>query len=416
MKFQHLFTEADILLPHFEKKEDYTRWATIACDQFTSETEYWTELDALVGAAPSALRVVLPEVYLSSDNSDRIAAINETMRAYLDTLLTVHKDAMIYLERTQPNGKIRRGLVGKIDLECYEYTKGSAAPIRATEGTVLERIPPRVAIRRNAPIELPHVMLLADDPKNTILGPVTAGKDGFETAYDFDMNMGGGHIAGYFLDGAAIARVKAAIDALAAEGGEETPLVFAVGDGNHSLASAKASFEEVKARIGAEAAATHPARYALVELVNLHDEALEFEPIYRVLFGADPTVVLEKFRTYAAALDGTARPQEIRVVYGGKEETITVAHPNWELAVGTVGDFVEAYAKETGAVVDYIHGIDSTEKLAAGENAIGFLFAGMEKGDLFPSVKADGALPRKTFSMGEARDKRYYLEARRITD
>ena len=414
------FSAADILLPDFKKTKGEA-WAVVACDQFTSEPEYWERAQALVGDAPSTLRLILPEVYLEK-TKERVPVINATMRAYLSGLLVEHKNSMIYLERVQSDGKVRRGLIGKIDLEAYDYKKGAVSPVRATEGTVTERIPPRVAIRRDAALELPHVMVLIDDEEKSVIEPIAARKGELREAYDFDLMLGGGHVSAWFLDESEQARALKALEALAASeamktryGVEAAPLTFAVGDGNHSLASAKAAYEEVKAALGAQKAADHPARYALVELVNLHDEALEFEPIYRVLFGVDPEDVMREFEKYAATLKGSADAQSVLCVGTFEDRAIEVKRPVSQLTVGTVGDFIDGYLKtHKGASVDYIHGVESTRKLAAGENAIGFLFDGMAKNQLFKAVICDGALPRKTFSMGHAEDKRYYLECRKI--
>ena len=393
----------------------------MACDQFTSEPEYWQKAEQIVGDSPSTLRVILPEAYLE-ETKERVPIINRTMREYLDGVLCEHKDCMIYLERVQSDGKIRRGLIGKIDLEAYDYRKGATSPVRATEGTVAERIPPRVAIRRDAAIELPHVMVLIDDAQRAVIEPFAALKDSLRAAYDFDLMLGGGHVSAWFVEGEQICRVEKALEALSTPefvhkryGLDVPPLVFAVGDGNHSLASAKAAYEEVKASIGVEAAKTHPARYALVELVNLHDEALEFEPIYRVMFGVSPTDVMAELSAYLERLDGSAEAQKITCVGTFEDKELVAKHPISQLTVGTLGDFIDGYLKtHKEASVDYIHGIEATRKLSAREDAIGFLFEGMQKNQLFKAVICDGALPRKTFSMGHAEDKRYYLEGRKI--
>ena len=293
--------------------------------------------------------------------------------------------------------------------------------IRATEGTVLERIPPRVAIRRGAAVELPHVMVLIDDPEKTVIEPVSARSESLKTAYDFELMLGGGHVKGYWLDKETRESLNGALaslitpEAMESRYGEACePLLFAVGDGNHSLASAKAAYEEIKAKLG-EAAEDHPARYALVEIVNLHDEALAFEPIYRVMFGVSPVAVLEALRAYAGELDGRERPQKVEYIHAGGEGSLVFRYPTQQLTVGTLQTFIDGYlASHPEASVDYIHGVEVTENLARRENAIGFLFDGMAKDQLFKTVICDGALPRKTFSMGHAEDKRYYLECRRI--
>ena len=313
--------EADIYLPDFEKV-DGSRWATVACDQFTSEREYWENADAYVGGSPSALRVILPEAYLD-EAGKRIGKINSTMEEYLKDVLVCHKDTMIYLERVQSDGKVRRGIVGAVDLEEYDYSKGSQSLIRATEGTVLDRIPPRVAIRRDAQIELPHIMILIDDEQRSVIEPIAAKAAEYELAYDFDLMLGGGHATGRFIPAEDIKDINIALDELATSeqmldkyGINCAPLLFAMGDGNHSLATAKALYEEIKAQIGAEAAKDHPARYALCEIVNLHDEALEFEPIYRVVFGVEPEKFVAELSDYAKRLCGAEeREQKIKYVY-----------------------------------------------------------------------------------------------------
>ena len=415
------FSAAEILLPNFEQIEG-SRWSVVACDQFTSERGYWEKAEALVGESPSALRLILPEAYLN-ETATRVPQINQTMHTYLNEILQPHPNAMIYLERTQSDGTIRRGIVGKVDLEMYDYHKGSQSAIRATEGTVLERIPPRVAVRRNAVLELPHVMLLIDDPKRTVIEPIAARASALDLAYDFDLMLGGGHVCGKWLSEADRLAVEAALialvtpDQMAERYGESTlsPLLFAVGDGNHSLASAKEAYNEVKAQIGEEAAMNHPSRYALVEIVNLHDEALVFQPIYRVVFGVEPQALLADLQTYASGLDGNMPVQKVEYAAQGMNGTLIFEHPIKQLTVGTLQDFLDTYVKNhPEAEVDYIHGEGSVRNLIDRPDAIGFLFDGMGKDQLFRTVIYDGALPRKTFSMGHAEDKRYYLEARVI--
>ncbi len=414
---------ADILLPEREQIEKGV-WATIACDQFTSELAYWQQAEALVGDEPSTLHLMLPEVYLD-ETATRLPAIHDAMQHALTDQLCLHADSMIAVERTQSDGLVRHGLVAQIDLEYYDYKKGASSLIRATEGTVLERIPPRVAIRRDATIELPHVMLLIDDPQATVLEPLfePSAKKERAVAYDCDLMLGGGHIHGSFLTVAQKAAVSTALDALItpdammARYGDRTlaPLLFAVGDGNHSLASAKAAYEEIKAEIGEQAAATHPARYALIEIVNLHDSALRFEPIYRVLFHVDPVEVIRALGDYAKTQNGAATPQVVHCVGCFEPCDVEIAHPVQQLTVGTLQAFLDDYlAHHPEASVDYIHGEDSVKALASVPDAVGFVFNGMEKSQLFRTVIYDGALPRKTFSMGHARDKRYYMECRKI--
>ncbi len=410
------FYPANILLPDFNKV-DGTKWATIACDQFTSEPEYWNAAEALVGNAPSALRVILPELYLNDKREERVEAINAKMKEYERDVLTEHKDSMIYLERIDAQGNLRRGIVACIDLEDYDYTEGKKPLIRATEGTVLDRIPPRAEVRKNASIELPHVMLLIDDAKKEIIEKCAEIKDTFTPAYDFPLMLGGGGVRAYFMTDSAIERVQNSIAKLAE--GEDEPLLFAVGDGNHSLATAKAHYEAIKAECG-ETAKDSPARYALCEVVNIHDASLEFEPIYRVVFGVDAEGLLNELSAYARAVSEDERnkvypAQKVHCIYGENKADVEFSHGCHSLTVGTLQRFLDAYVKAHGECeLDYIHGVDSLTSLATRENAIGFIFDGMEKKDLFPAVARDGALPRKTFSMGEAKDKRYYIESRKI--
>ena len=405
-----VFSGADILLPDLARV-DGTRYAVIACDQFTSEPAYWEEADATVGDAPSTLRMILPECYLD-ERADRIPAINAAMDTLLaDGFFTVHPDSIVYLERTCPDGRIRRGLIGKIDLECYGFLPTDRKLVRATEGTVLERIPPRVEIRRDAALELPHVMLLVDDPRDTLFSAVRG--EGTRV-YDFALMAGGGRVRGTLLSEAEKAAVDEALSSLTLDDGT-APLLFAVGDGNHSLATAKTCYEELKARIGAEAAAAHPARYALVEVGNLHDKALDFEPIYRVVTGADPEDLVAAFRAYTEKEgDAALAKADFTVITGGAERTLTLGATHVQ-PVGTLQKFLDLYlADHPDVEIDYIHDEDSLRALAAADGAVGFLFRGMSKDDLFPAILSGGPLPRKTFSMGHARDKRYYLEARRI--
>ncbi|MBP5610474.1 MAG: DUF1015 domain-containing protein [Clostridia bacterium] len=410
------FYPADILLPDF-KKVDGTRYAVVACDQFTSEPAVWDETEKIVGEAPSTLRFILPELWLP-ERKERIPGIHDAMeRALSNGTFTEYPHAMIYLRRTQSDGTVREGLIGAIDLLDYDYRPGSKPPIRATEGTVLERVPPRVDIRRGAKIELPHVMLLLDDPNKTVIEPLAEIATDKAPLYDFDLMQGGGHVTGYLLDRAEQKRVDDTLEALAPEG--EDPLVFAVGDGNHSLAAAKAYFEELLETLGDEAM-THPARYALVELVNLHSAALVFRPIYRAVFGADQNDLMNALLSDVLTSSVTnvgAPAAHLTVLTKENSSAVTYPHGTHPLDVGTLQSFLDRYvAAHPGVTVDYIHGEDALASIVSERGAIGFTFPGMEKEQLFPAVSERGALPRKTFSMGAAREKRYYLEARKIAE
>ena len=422
-KFEKLgFYPADILMP---KGQDMNKWAVVACDQFTSEPEYWRSVEEKVGADPSTLRLILPEAKLKDPNVESIIGdINDSMKKYLDGgIFETMSESLIYVERQQSDGRIRHGLIGMVDLDAYDFTPGSGALIRATEGTVLDRIPPRAKVRRNAPIELPHVMLLIDNPERTVIEPLTAAVDGMEKIYDFELMQKGGHIRGYKLSAAQIDAVAEALEGLTSDEAMQSkygvsgvaPLLFAVGDGNHSLATAKACYEEQKAGKTPEEYLKLPARYALVEVVNNHDDALQFEPIHRVVFDIDKDRFMEMFMAaYPNAYEGKGEGHVIEFVWEGVDTFYTVPDPKVQLAVGTLQAVIDDYVKNVGGEVDYIHGDDVTRELGSKSGNMGFLLPAMGKEQLFKTVMADGVLPRKTFSMGHAQDKRYYIEARAI--
>lgn len=413
------FTTADILLPKLNS-EEMTKWAVVACDQYTSEPQYWEKTADIAGAAPSALKLILPEVYLEApDAKQRISEINKTMLDYISSgIFEEYKNSLILTVRTQADGKVRTGLVGAIDLEMYDYTKGSTSQVRATEATVASRIPPRVEIRRDAALELPHIMILIDDIKKTVIEPLEARIDTLKKVYDFELMQGGGHLAGYLVRGEDAKAVFAALDALADKDGfnsryglsGEEVLLYAMGDGNHSLATAKACYEEKKSSGSPNAAL---ARYALAEVVNLHSEALEFEAIHRVIVDVDINDLMSKMTEALGLVKGTDG-QSFTVVLGGNEENYTITKESSNLTVGSLQSFLDDYLSKNKGVIDYIHGDDVVRSLCKAENSIGFLLPSMTKAELFPTVIKDGALPRKTFSMGHAHDKRFYCEARKI--
>ena len=414
------FRPADILLP---RDCAYDKWSVVACDQYTSQPEYWQRVEEYVGAAPSALRLILPESCLDGPNVETdIMEVNNTMTRYLrEERLQEYPDALIYVERRLDDLKVRRGLVGMVDLERYDYEPGSGAAVRATEGTVMSRIPPRVAVRKNAPLELPHIMLLTDDPGKTVIEPLAARRDKMQKVYDFDLMERGGHITGWLLDEKSKVLVANALAALAspetfrARYGSDEVMAFAVGDGNHSLATAKECYERQKKLVPQEQWDSLPARFALCELVNLHDPALTFEAIHRVLFGVEPEKVVEALlKRFPDAFRGEGDGHVLRYYHAGGHGAVTVPHPAAQLEVGTLQSFLDDYVKEYGGRIDYIHGADVARDLAARPGNLAFLLPAMGKEQLFPTVIHDGALPRKTFSMGEAHDKRFYLEARKI--
>lgn len=392
------FFPADILLP----KDNFEKWAVVACDQYTSERDYWMDVERMVEGYPSALNIILPEVYLKKNNQERIDDINETMEEYLESdVFDEFKDSMIYVER-ESNHTVRRGVVGLIDLEEYEYTSGTDALIRATEATVIDRLPPRIEIRKNASLEMPHIMLLVDDPELSVIEPLGKNKDDYKPAYDFRLMKGGGIVKGWFLDKKSINKVQNSLDNLLKS--KKDGMLFAVGDGNHSLATAKECYNLSK---------DPKQRYALVELVNIHDKSIEFEPIYRVLFNVDPVEFIEHFKIYTDHMggDGTQWFEYVSTKKSGFIEVKSTA----KLPIGTLQTYIDRYIQaHPNARVDYIHGSETVRTLCKAPNTLGFLFDGMKKSELFPAIAADGSLPRKTFSMGHAADKRFYIEARKI--
>lgn len=474
-KFESLGVKIpEILLP--AEGTDLTKWAVIACDQYTSQPNYWENVRKEVGSDPSTLNMIFPEIYLKDeDRESRIENINKTMRRYLDEgILKPQKPGFILVDRSTPCASSRKGLIIAVDLECYDYTAGSRTLIRATEGTVLDRIPPRVKIRENADIELPHIMVLIDDPGRTIIEKLYERKEKYKKLYDFELMQGGGHIKGWMIDDdESMAAISDALEKLAEpeafahkyglnESGygsmtqkpgscESGVLLFAAGDGNHSLATAKAHWENVKAKLGLVPGSSeikeHPARYALVELVNVHDDGLVFEPIHRVLFGIKRDNILNQlknackgqtkmdFRLFpsreemqselemlnTAGKNGAA-PHIIPFILEGAYGLLIAHNPSSSLEVGTLQAVLDELAREAacGEVscgsmeTDYIHGEQTVTELGSKAGCMGFYLPAMSKHDLFRTVMLDGVLPRKTFSMGEAEEKRYYLECRRI--
>lgn len=413
------FTTADILIP---KNENMEKWCVVACDQYTSEPSYWSEVESIVGDNPSTLRLTLPEIYLEDDDvSERIKKINETMSNYLDEgIFKTLENSMIYVERTTLDGRVRKGIIGKIDLEDYDYNKGSETMVRATEKTVIERIPPRMKVRENALIELPHIMLLIDDEKKDIIDNLDKVVTKDEMVYDVDLMQKGGHITGYKLKDENVNDILSKLDALADKNifedkygvSDKGVLLFAVGDGNHSLATAKATYNKLK-ESNASLDVLNKARYALVEVVNLHSDALEFEPIHRVLFDIDTDDFMRELNKYYD-INKTKMGQKIHIITKYIDDDFYIDNPKSNLAVGSIQLFIDEYLENHKGRVDYIHGDDVTRSLGKKENNIGILLPKMEKNDLFKTVILDGALPRKTFSMGHSYDKRYYLEARKI--
>lgn len=424
----------EILLP--SGLVDLKKWSVVACDQYTSQPDYWEAVAREAAGLPSTLNLIFPEIYLKDEDREaRIRNINAAMGRYLESgILEPQKPGFILIDRSTRHTASRKGLILAVDLECYDYAPGSRTLIRATEGTVLDRIPPRVKIREKAPIELPHIMLLIDDPEKTLIEKLYEKRDSYSKLYDFELMQNGGHIRGWKLeDGESLSLVAAALAGLA-QG--PTPLLFAAGDGNHSLATAKAHWENVRAGLEPQAVANHPARYALVEVVNVHDDGLVFEPIHRVLFRVRGAEVLDNiarickgnsrahYKLYASKDDMESSLNKIKgrrdihhlpFILEGEFGLITVEGPACNLEVGTLQGFLDELLKEKSHIeADYIHGAEVVTELGSRKGCMGFYLPVMDKRDLFRTVILDGVLPRKTFSMGEADEKRYYLECRRI--
>lgn len=427
---------------------DLYKWSVIACDQYTSQPEYWREIEEVVGTAVSTLRLILPEVYLEgADEAERVTEIHQTMEKYLaDGTLQELPRGFMLVERSFGKKYSRCGLVVEIDLETYAYRKGAHSMVRPTEMTVEERIPPRLRVRQTAAVELPHIMLLIDDPDCTVIEPLMAAKNQYQQIYSTELMQKGGHISGWLIpEGKATDDIMRKIEQLAEPEAfrerynlkEDYPLLnFAVGDGNHSMATAKAAWENIKKDLTEEERKNHPARFCLCEVVNIHDKSLEIEPIHRVVFNVDEEELLgaaEKYyqeqgcrliieETHPAKAGGEAKPDangdvvhSFTICSPGGRKTLKVLNPRWGIAVATIQSFLDDFLAGHGeSRIDYIHGMDVVERLGTQERNVGILLPEVLKEDLFIGVIKDGVLPRKTFSMGEANEKRYYMECKKI--
>lgn len=414
----HVLYPGELLLP--ADRTALTEWACVACDQFTSQPKYWQDVRQLVGQRPSTLDLILPECYLD-EAAQRIPRIHQAMRDDLDggVLVPAVSNGFVLVERNTASGA-RVGLVAMLDLECYDPSKAGKALVRASEETIADRVPPRMQVRRGAALECSHVLLLMDDPLHSVIEPLFQKHDELDKLYDFPLMMGGGHLTGYAVtDPADIAALYGALDRLRARLDPNDPLLFAVGDGNHSLAAARACWDEIKHGLTPEQTTTHPARFAMVELENIHDDALRMEPIHRVLFGCDGDDLLDEIAAFAAErgaqLAAGPQAQEIACVYEGKEVLLSVTGSPYSLAVGTLQAFLDHWLPaHPQARLDYVHGEAAVRTLVAGEGAVGFLLPTPERDRLFDTIRAEGALPRKTFSLGSANEKRYYMECRKL--
>jgi hypothetical protein len=425
----------DILLPN--PSIDLTRWAIIACDQYTSSREYWGKVETIIGEAPSTYHLVYPEIYLHNpDEENRISAIQRNMDTYLSRgVLTPAGPGFILVERTLAGGRRRFGLMAALDLECYDFSTDSHSLIRPTEGTILERIPPRLRIREGAALEVPHIMVLMDDPQGRVIEPLLEDKNQLPIVYDTDLMLAGGHVCGYHVKETKwIRRIADNLSAILKEAAQnENPLLFAVGDGNHSLATAKTYWDDLKKTLSP--GQDHPARYALVELQNIHDPGIHFEPIHRVVFSANPASFRDEMQSFFEKNKCTVNMEHIdmsqlkerilppsgdgihhaALLYRGRCEHIGVSPGLHNLPAGTIQGFLDAYMEgNPRASIDYIHGGDTLSELSAKPDTVGVYLPPVSKQSFFDTIIAEGAMPQKTFSMGEAEEKRYYLECRRI--
>ena len=430
MKPTTCFAPAHILLP--SEQVPLEQWGCIACDQFTSDRSYWQRAEKTAAGAPSTLNLILPEVYLEDGDADaRVEKIHATMQDYAQNVLTRAVDGFIYVERTEQSGRVRQGLVGRVDLEAYSYRRGEKCAVRPSECTVESRIPPRMKVRTGAALETPHIMMLADDPGCTLVEPIGAHKSELKKLYEGELMQGGGHIAGGAVeDPAMLAQIDAALAALGSQEAFDAkypqargakPLTLAVGDGNHSLATAKACWEELKKTLTPEQAANHPARWCLAEVCNVHSPAIEIEPIHRVLFNVDCGAVLLALIAWsdshnAGICFGDARQQSFTLAGPHIANVLSFEHPVAPLTVGTIDAFIEYFmARHIEARVDYVHDEPAVRALTR-QGGVAFLLPPFDKSDLFKGVVMGGVLPRKTFSMGHAEEKRYYIECRKIKE
>lgn len=401
----HCFLPADILLPANASLE---RWSVIACDQFTSDIDYWKRVRKTAGSELSAVNMILPEAELSQSSDETINAINRSMeKALEENAFTCYPNAYVYVERTLKDGSVRQGIVGAVDLEAYDFHPEADAKIKATEQTVTERIPPRAAIRRNAPMEFSHTILFCDDPEKKLVEQVGEHKDTLQKLYDFDLMEGGGHIRGWLLTGNAQDAFQEALDAYMVS--RQGQAAFLVADGNHSLATAKRCYEDLKKTLPEEVWKNHPARYAMVEVENIHSDVVVFHPIHRIITGIEPATLLSAMETAS----GEAQ-YPVRWVTAQGEGTVILPGKADQLQIAAVQPFLDAWLQTNPGQIDYIHDDDALRKLANAPACLGLLMETMDKSALFSFIASGHVLPRKTFSLGHAAEKRYYLEGRKI--
>ena len=413
-----IFLPGDILVP---KDADMSLWSVIACDQYTAQPEYWESVEKRIGDKPSTLKLIIPEAFLEKrDINEMTKSAEECMRKYLsEGVLRTLDNSFVYVERDMTVDEKRHGLVGLVDLEAYDFRSASTSPIRATEGTVESRLPARVKLREGAALELPHIVIFIDDPKNTVFNAIS--RD--EKLYDFELMDGGGHIEGFRVSGGSADAVASALENLwTAENlekryhlPEKPPVLIAMGDGNHSLAAARLCWENAKKNLSPNEQKNHPARFALAELVNIHDRSIRFEPIHRVLFDTDEGGFFDEARAFFSAISTPGEAaHELILARGEKRERISLSGHTIGEVIALAQSFCVEYIKNHGGSIDYIHDDETALSLAAKHKSAGILLPPMDKDELFPSIIKSGAFPAKSFSIGPSRDKRYYLECRTI--
>jgi len=414
-----IFKTADILIP---QGCDMKKWSVVACDQFSSQPEYWERLESEISGAPSTLYLMLPEAFLESrDQFEQAEKINAQMEKYIkDGVFTTIKNSYIYIERTLKDGSLRRGLIGALDLDEYDYGKASKTPVRATEGTVEDRLPPRVKVRSGASLEMPHIMVFVDDETDALMGTLSRQSQNLTKLYDFELCADGGHIKGFQVSGVAADAASDIIEGfsdketLRSRYGDLAPAIFAMGDGNHSLATAKKCWEAIKPTLSAQEAREHPARYSLVELVNIHDAAVEFEPIHKVVFETEPQSFLQEAKAFWAAQNKDGACHTLKIITQNDCEEIEVCGLMIGELIGKAEDFCQSYMAKHGGKIDYIHNDETAIEMGARSGCAAILLPTLGKGELFPSIIKSGPFPKKSFSIGHAQDKRYYLECRKI--
>ncbi|MCL1828473.1 MAG: DUF1015 domain-containing protein [Oscillospiraceae bacterium] len=415
---REVFLPGDIMLP---RNADMSKWSVIACDQFSSQPEYWQKAESTVGKSISTLRLMLPEAYLETrDPEEEIIKINANMKEYIGSgVFETLSDSYIYIERRLSGGKVRKGILGLLDLEQYDFKPGAPAAVRPTEATVEDRLPPRVKIRERAALEMPHIVIFINDPCQRVIEPLAEMKDTLPELYDFELMQGGGGITGrrvFGRDALSLRERLSEAEIALSLPGAAAPFLYAVGDGNHSLAAAKLYYESIKKSLGSDDG-PHPARYCLAELVNLHDDSVEFEAIHRVMFNTDTAAFPEEVSKFTQDLKKAAGDgPEIRMISASGSVPICANWPSSGEMIAAIQKFCDDYVSKHGGKIDFIHGDAAALDMAKRPGCAAVILPKPEKSELYPSIAKSGVFPKKSFSIGHAEDKRYYLECRRINE